>query len=52
MRNPDGAVTMTVMVSVFGTLDGPAIRRRGELARVAADAIEDRVARYGEPGGP
>lgn len=48
MRNADGAVTMVVMVAVFTTLDGTAIRALGERLRRTAYGIEQRIARYGD----
>ncbi|MFR9750903.1 helix-turn-helix domain-containing protein [Nocardia sp. 004] len=48
IHNPDGTVTMTVMATVFATLDGPAIRMLGEQVRRTAQNIEQRIARYGE----
>lgn len=46
IRDADGVVTMTLMASVFATLDGAAIRTLGEQVRAAADAIEESIARY------
>ncbi|MGB0971718.1 MAG: IclR family transcriptional regulator, partial [Mycobacterium sp.] len=48
IRGADGAVTMTVMASVFSNLDGAAIRALGERVRIAADGMEQRIARYGD----
>ena len=48
VRNADGAATMTVMASVFSSLDGAAIRALGERVRRAADGMERRIARYGD----
>lgn len=49
IRDADGVVTMTLMASVFATLDGAAIRTLGEQVRAAADAIEESIARYPTP---
>lgn len=49
IRGADGVVTMTLMASVFATLDGVAIRAMGERVRQAADAIETRIAHYPTP---
>ena len=46
IRDPGGVVTMTLMASVFTTLDGDAIRAMGQQVRQAADAIEASIARY------
>lgn len=46
IRDADGVVTMTLMASVFTTVDGPGISAMGEQVRGAADAIEGRIARY------
>ena len=46
IRDPDGVVTMTLMASVFASLDGAAIRALGAQVRSAADAIEVSIARY------
>ena len=47
IRNAEGCATMTVMASVFSSLDGAAIRALGERIRRAADDMEQRIARYG-----
>ncbi len=49
IRMPDGTATMTAMAAVFATLDGAAIRTLGRQVRRAADGIEQRIARHGDP---
>lgn len=51
VRNPDGGVTMAVMAATFSTMSSGAIRTLGGQVRDAADAIEQRVARYGDVTG-
>lgn len=50
IREADGSVKMVVMVAVFATLDGAAIRDLGERVRRTADDIGARIARYGGAG--
>ena len=49
VRGADGSVALVVMAAAFTTLTGSAIRALGERVRGAAEAIEQRVARYGGP---
>jgi len=50
VRDADGSVVLVVMAAAFTTLTGPAIRALGRRVRATAQAIEQRIERYGDAG--